>query len=175
MVQQFKLIFPLSVQGFRALTDRGLNIIWESVKLIGDILCPGETIEEIFILLISLYIHNLFAWYSSARNPGNRTQGHFIIQLIGQSSRQQSPYWSKSLIQASDWSLGIIRFSDWSEVEAGLRSGIMVTISHDNPPALPQPWPSVTIVSTLNKWQQQTWERVKMQRQLLVKTRLGVQ
>ena len=152
MVQQFKSIFPFSVPGFWALTDRRLNIIWESLKLIGDILCPGETIEEIFILLISLYIHNLFAWYSSARNPGNRSQGHFIIQLIGQSSRQQSPYWSNSLIQASDWSLGIIRVSDWSEVEDGLRSGIMVTISHDNPPALPQPWPSVTIVSTLNKW-----------------------
>ena len=62
-----------------------IDDIWESPKLIGDILCPGETIEKIFILLISLYILNLFAWSSPTRNPGNRTQGHFKIQPIGQS------------------------------------------------------------------------------------------
>lgn len=155
MVQNFNLICLYYVSGFWA-----FNIIWESSKLIGDILCPGETIEEIFILLISLYIHNLFAWIflskkswqHNTRTLHNSTYWSVLLTisnpLIGQTGQEKLCNWSLK----HSTGLWLVKSKGWSLV---WDNGV-----HQSWQSPSQPRSSVTIVSTRNKSQQLLSQRV---------------
>ena len=106
---------------------RSLHIIWDCSKLMGDIWCPGETIEKIFILLISLYVDNLFLDIPRQE----------ILATLGVRTLHNSTHWSMIIFANSSppiGQFGAIKTSDWVvECKYELRFKIMVTISQDNP------------------------------------------